>query len=100
MSTAPMSCVAHRCLADGMRTALGALYRLDEAGLTVHAISVRGSRPVIQIEPPPADTFLQGAMQRRTVTGLQRVTTMVASFHGATLEWPVRETRRQQVVRA
>lgn len=75
----------NRLFNGAMRTAMGAIFLLDEAGSTVIGIEVRSGTPVLQIDQPPV--FVKGAVcVTRTLKGM-RESVMVARFHGAQIEW-------------
>lgn len=63
-----------------------ALQHLNDMGVDVVAIEIRGPRPVLVIEAPRGD-FLRGATRKRmTINGAHRAT-MVASMRGCLVEW-------------
>lgn len=80
----------------GATAALGALFRLDEMRCVIRAIEIRGGRPVIEIDPPPAAAaqFLRGAMRRRVACQHTTRTVMATSVMGAQVEWQVSALRR------
>ncbi|KAF1692736.1 hypothetical protein CSC62_13965 [Pseudoxanthomonas jiangsuensis] len=74
-----------------LKAAMGALHLLDERGLCVRDIRLSGSRPVFEIDPPPAGGFLRGAMRRReTFNGVTRMV-MATAFHDCQVEWEITE---------
>lgn len=84
--------------ADAAKTALSAVFHLDDMGCTVREIELRGRRPLVRIERPPADCWLRGALYKReTRHGVTRIT-YVASYRGAQVEWE--ESRFQPPARA
>lgn len=83
-----------------LKAALGAVPLLDERGLAIRDIRMAGSRPVIEIDPPPAGSFLRGALRRRVTIGNVTRTVMATAFHDCQLEWEITETRTPEVMRA
>ena len=66
---------------------LGAMYALGRAGLSPREVQITERHARIVIEPPPAASFIAGALRsRQTFNGVTR-TVFVASFHGCQLEW-------------
>lgn len=87
-------------MVDGLRAAMSAAYHLDDMGCTVQGIEVRGRRPLVRIDPPPATCWLRGALRRRiTERGVMR-TVYVTVCHGAQVEWETSALRDPQEVRA
>lgn len=74
-------------LNSGLTAAMAVLHRLDNMGINVRGVEVRCGKPVMQIDPPPVNAFLRGAMRRRERRGNVQRTVIAASFHGAQLEW-------------
>lgn len=72
---------------SGLTAAMAVLHRLDDMGLTARTVDVRGGKPVIQIEPPPVNSCVRGAMRRRERRGNALHVVIAAPFHGAQLEW-------------
>ena len=70
---------------SALTLALSAIFHLDDAGSTVTAIDVRGSRPVLTIDKPPA--FVRGVATVTQGVGGARKQRMAANFHGAQIEW-------------
>lgn len=66
---------------------LGAMYALGRAGCSPREVQITERRARIVIDPPPAGSFIAGALRsRQTFNGVTR-TVLVASFHGCQLEW-------------
>lgn len=87
-------------MVDGLRAAMSAAYHLDDMGCTVREIEIRGRRPLVRIDPPPASCWLRGSMRRRiTQHGVTR-TVMVTVCHGAQVEWETIALRDPQEARA
>ena len=70
---------------SALTLALSAIFHLDDAGCTVTAIDVRGARPVLTIDKPPA--FVRGVATVTQGIGGERKQRMAANFHGAQIEW-------------
>lgn len=74
-------------LVDGLKSAMGVAFYLDGMGCAVREVEVRGRRPVIRIDPPPAQCWLRGALRRRiTERGVTR-TVYATVCQGAQVEW-------------
>lgn len=87
---------------DGIHThakmLLGAMFQLGRTGCTPREVQITARRARILIDPPPAGSFIAGAMRsRQTFNGTTR-TVYVAPFHGCQLEWE--ETRQEVAARA
>lgn len=66
---------------------LGAMFQLGCAGCTPREVQITERRARIVIDPPPAGSFIAGALRhRQTFQGCTR-TVFVAPFHGCLLEW-------------
>ncbi len=66
---------------------LGAMLALGRAGCTPREVQITERRARIVIEPPPATSFITGALRsRQTVNGVTR-TVFAAPYHGCQLEW-------------
>ena len=83
-----------------LKAAMGAVHLLDESGLAIRDIRLTGSRPVIEIDPPPVGSFLCGALRRRVTFCNVTRTVMATAFHDCQLEWEIAETRQPEVMRA
>lgn len=83
-----------------LKTALDAIPLLDQHQVTVRAITCAGSKPVIEIDPPPAGAFLRGAMRRRETVNRTTRTVMAAPFHGCQVEWEISEHRAPEALHA
>lgn len=70
-----------------LKAAMAAVHRLSDHACSPRTIQLGDRRPVIVIDPPPADGFIQGALRRRERVGHVIRTVMVATFHGCLLEW-------------
>ena len=79
----------NKALYDALLKAIGAIFELNDAGSTALDIDVRGGRPVLRIDRPP--TFVRGVATVTQRIGGARERRMVASFHGAQIEWMERE---------
>lgn len=75
----------NRPMYGALTAALSAIFHLDDAGSTVTAIDVRGSRPVLTIDKPPA--FVRGVATVTQGIGGERTKRMAANFHGVQIEW-------------
>jgi len=75
--------------------ALGAIFFLDEAGATVLSVAVRGGRPLIQLDGPPA-RFVRGAIRKSQRVGNLREHVMVAMVQGCQVEWTVHTVRDER----
>lgn len=85
---------------DAAKSAMDAVFHLDDMGCTVREIEIRGRRPLVRIDPPPASCWLRGSMRRRiTQHGVTR-TVMVTVCHGAQVEWETIALRDPQEARA
>lgn len=66
---------------------LGAMFQLGRSGCTPREVQITERRARIVIDPPPAGSFIAGAMRhRQTFQGATR-TVFVAPFYGCLLEW-------------
>lgn len=66
---------------------LGAMFQLGRSGCTPREVQITERRARIVIDPPPAGSFISGAMRhRQTYQGNTR-TVFIAPFHGCLLEW-------------
>lgn len=98
MST-PTLALANALAVDATRIAMSAVYHLDDAGCTVREIDIRNRRPVIRIEPPPANCWLRGALRKRiTERGVTR-TVYTTTCQGALVEWESSHHRTPEVAR-
>lgn len=80
----------NKALYDALMRAVSAIFHLNDAGSTAIDIDIRGGKPVLQVDRPPV--FVRGvATVTQRVCGT-RQRRMVASFHGAQIEWLERET--------
>lgn len=86
----------HTTLSPGNRVAyaaltaaISAIYHLDDAGCTATDIDLRGGKPILQIDRPPA--FVHGVATVTQRVGRARERRMVANYHGAQIEWTERE---------
>lgn len=92
--------LANALAIDATKVAMSAVFHLDDVGCTVREIDIRGRKPVVRIDPPPANCWLRGALRRRiTERGITR-TVYVTTCHGATIEWETSQHRTPEVVRA
>ena len=74
-------------LNSGLTAAMAVLHRLDNMGINVRGVEVRGGKPVVSIDPPPINSFIRGAMRRRERRGDVLYTVVAAPFHGTQIEW-------------
>ena len=74
----------------GLIAATAVLYRLDQAGINVRSVEVRGGKPVVSIDPPPVGSLIKGAMRRRDKFRM----VIAAPFFGAQLEWDAVRVRQ------
>ena len=92
---APSLSPGNSAFAEAIKSALGAIFLLDQANVTVRDIDVRSGKPVLRIDRPPA--FVQGtACVRRSHPALIE-TIYVAPFRGCQLEWVERAPRAPSV---
>ncbi len=71
-----------------LTAATGALWMLDDAGVTVLDIDVRGGRPVLQVDRPPA--FVTGVATVTRRRGETCVRKLAAPYRGVQIEWDER----------
>ncbi|HET8898426.1 MAG TPA: hypothetical protein VFN09_06635 [Rhodanobacteraceae bacterium] len=79
----------NRATCDALLAAISAVYHLDDAGCTVLDVELRGGKPVLRIDRPPA--FVRGVATVTHRVGRARERRMVAAYHGAQIEWAERE---------
>jgi hypothetical protein len=79
----------NKAIYDCLTRAIGALYHLDDAGVTALDIELRSSRAVITVDKPPA--FVRGVATVTMRQGRNIDRRMAAPFHGTQLEWMERE---------
>lgn len=70
-----------------LNTVQTALEQLAQRGMTPRQISLSGDRPVIVIDPPADEHWIQAAMRRRVPSAHSTRTVLAAPFHGCRLEW-------------
>jgi len=71
---------------------LGAMYALGRAGCSPREVQITERRARIIIDPPPAGSFIAGALRsRQTFNGVTR-TVFAAPYHGCQLEWEETES--------
>ena len=80
-----------------LKAAMGAVHLLDQRGIAIRDIRLAGSKPVIEIDPPPAGAFLRGAMRRRERFNNITRTVIATTFHECQVEWEVTEHHQPQV---
>lgn len=87
-------------MVDGLKSAMSAAFHLDDMGCTVREVLVLARRPLVRIDPPPAQCWLRGALRRRiTERGVTR-TVYVTVCHGTQVEWETSALRDPQGARA
>lgn len=91
-----MHALSNAFITEAAQTVAEAVLHLDAANLTVREVRIQGRKPLIRIDPPPAPSFIKGAMRSRVTERGVRRTVYVALFHGATIEWEVSEPRGLQ----
>ncbi len=64
-----------------LKTAMGALHALDDAGIGVIEVKVSSGRPIIRVDQAPP--FVRGV----TKIFRKRETVLAAPYFGAQLEW-------------
>jgi hypothetical protein len=74
---------------DAAKSAMDAVFHLDDMGCVVREIELRGRRPIIRIDPPPVRCWLRGALHKRVTQHGATRTVYVAVCHGAKVEWEV-----------
>lgn len=82
-------------LRDGLTSALAVLFDLSEAGCTVTAITVRGGRPVLQLDSAPAT--LTGALHKRYRVGKRHEAVMATVVDGCQVEWRAEPPARRAI---
>lgn len=71
-------------MSAGLKAALGALFALDDAGVTVHDVEIDGGKPVIQVDRIPDDAT--PAHIFHCTVGRNRSTLRVAIWRGCRLQ--------------
>ena len=71
---------------DALKRAMAAIHHLNDQGTTVTEVSIRGGRPIIQIDAP-GSRFLQGSIKTRRREGDTHRVCLVAPVHGCQVEW-------------
>jgi hypothetical protein len=72
-------------MADALRRAQECLVELDREGCTVHAIVMKGGRPVVLIETPPGQFI--GAVRMHTNSQGRREALWMAEVARCRVEW-------------
>lgn len=76
-------------------SAIGALYLLNDMGVCVINVSIRGGRAVLRLDRPPPD--VEGGVSVSRPHGILREEIRVAPFAGCQLEWSGIVASRQNV---
>lgn len=74
---------------DALNAAATAVAHLDTAGATVRDIDIRGGRPVLRVDRPPA--FVRGVATVTCRQGSVRSRLMAAPWLGCQIEWDERD---------